>query len=116
MNVPKEGCLLRVFVGETTRVQGRPVFEAIVFKARELGLAGATVLRGIMGYGATSRIHAAHVLSISDDLPIVVEVVDSRENIEKLLPYIDEVVTDGLVTLERAEVMFYRAVDRKGQA
>jgi len=116
MQIPTEGCLLRVMVGETTRVHGRPVYEAIVFKARELGLAGATVLRGIMGYGATSRIHAAHVLSISDDLPIVVEIVDAREKIEKLLPYIDEVVTDGLVTLERAEVIFYRAVDRKGQA
>lgn len=116
MNVPKEGCLLRVFVGESTRVGGKPAFEAIVLKARELGLAGATVVRGIMGYGATSRIHAAHVLSLSDDLPMIVEIVDAREKIEMLLPYIDEVVTDGLVTLERAEVIFYRAVQRKGDA
>ncbi|HRX86756.1 MAG TPA: DUF190 domain-containing protein [Phycisphaerae bacterium] len=116
MNVPKEGCLLRVFVGESTLVHGRPVYEAIVFKARELGLAGATVLRGVMGYGATSRIHAAHVLSLSDDLPMIVEVVDAREKIDQLLPFIDEVVTDGLVTLERAEVIVYRAIDRKGQA
>ena len=116
MTVPKEGCLLRVFVGESTRVDGRPVFEAIVLKARELGLAGATVLRGVMGYGATSRIHAAHLLSLSDDLPMVVEIVDARAKIELLLPYIDEVVTDGLVTLERAEVIFYRAIDPENRA
>lgn len=115
MTVPKEGCLLRVFVGETTRVGNQPAYEAIVQKARALGLAGATVLRGIMGYGATSRIHAAHVLSLSDDLPVIVEIVDAREKIEQLLPFIDEVVTDGLVTLERAEVIVYRAIDRKGR-
>jgi PII-like signaling protein len=111
MTVPEEGCLLRVFVGESTPVDGKPAFEAIVRKARELGLAGATVLRGVMGFGATSRIHAAHLLSLSDDLPVVVEIVDGRERIERILPYIDEVLTDGLVTLERAEVRMYRAAE-----
>jgi PII-like signaling protein len=116
MNLPREGCLLRVFVGESTLAGHQPAFEAIVLKARELGLAGATVLRGIMGYGATSKIHAAHVLSLSADLPVIVEIVDTREKIDLLLPFIDAVVTDGLVTLERAEVIYYRAVDRRGRS
>lgn len=109
VKIPTEGCLLRVFVGESKCVGGQPVYELIVHKARELHLAGATVLRGVLGFGAHSRIHAAKLLVMSDDMPMVVEIVDAREKIEKLLPYIDEVVTEGLVTMERAEVIFYRA-------
>ncbi len=108
MNVPREGCLLRVFLGESATVDGRPVYEAIVLKARELKMAGATVLRGVLGFGADSRMHSAKVLALSDDLPLVVEIVDSREKIEELLPYVEEVVKDGMVTLERAEVIFRR--------
>ena len=116
MKIPTEGCLLRVFVGESKRVAGMPVYEALVHRARELKLAGATVLRGVLGFGAHSRLHAAKVLSLSGDMPMVVEIVDSREKIERLMPYIDEVVTQGLVTLERAEVIYYRATEGEGAA
>jgi PII-like signaling protein len=109
MKIPQEGCLLRVFFGESDHQDGRPLYEAIVLKARELHLAGATVIKGIMGYGASSRLHTARVLRLSEDLPIIVEIVDSREKIEQLLPFIEEWVTNGLVTLERAEVIWYRA-------
>jgi PII-like signaling protein len=103
MRLPQEGMLLRVFVGEADAYRGRPVYEQIVVKARELNLAGATVLRG-----AASRIHTAKVLRLSEDLPMVVEVVDTEENIERLLPFLDEVVSEGLVTLERVRVVLYR--------
>jgi len=109
MKLPQDGCLLRVFVGESDRWQKRPLYEAIVLKARELHLAGATVLRGPMGFGAGSRLHTAKVLRLSEDLPMVVEIVDTRDKIDTLLPYIDEMVQDGLVTLERVEVIKYRA-------
>jgi len=108
MKIPQEGCLLRVFMGESDHYDGRPLCEAIVFKAREMHLAGATVPRGVMGYGASSRLHTAKLLRLSEDLPVIVEIVDSREKIEQLLPFIDEHMTHGLVTLERAEVMYYR--------
>lgn len=107
-SLPEDGVLLRVFLGETDRYEGRPLYEQIVRKARELNLAGATVVRGIMGYGARSLIHTAKVLRLSEDLPVVVEIVDTREKVEELLPFLDETVEEGLVTLERAEVMFYR--------
>jgi PII-like signaling protein len=109
MKIPEEGCLLRVFIGESDKWQRRPLYEAIVLKARELRLAGATVLRGPMGFGARSRLHTAKILRLSEDLPMVVEIVDSRAKIEELLPHIDEMVQDGLVTLERVEVFRYRA-------
>lgn len=109
MKIPQEGCLLRVFVGESDTWAGRPLYEAIVLEARKLHLAGATVLRGVMGYGASSRLHTAKVLRLSEDLPIVVELVDAREKLEQILPFLDQAVTNGLVTLERAEVMWYRA-------
>jgi PII-like signaling protein len=108
MKVPQEGCLLRVFVGESDKWHGRPLYEAIVLKARELHLAGATVLRGVMGYGASSRLHTAKVLRLSEDLPVVVELVDARDKLEQILPFLDEAVANGLVTLERAEVIWYR--------
>ena len=108
MTLPEEGVLLRIFIGETDHHDGLPVYEQIVMKARELGLAGATVLRGIMGFGAASRIHTAKLLRLSEDLPIVVEIVDTEEKIERLLPYLDLVVEEGLVTIEKARVLKYR--------
>jgi PII-like signaling protein len=106
--LPREGCLLRVFLGEADRHDGRPAFEAIVLEARKRGLAGATVLRGVLGYGGSSRLHAAKVLSLSEDLPMVVEIVDTRERLEEFVPFIETVVRDGLVTIEKAEIIFYR--------
>jgi uncharacterized protein len=108
MKIPQEGCLLRVFIGESDSWQGRPLYEAIVLKAREMHLAGATVLRGVMGYGASSRLHTAKLLRLSGDLPIIIELVDAREKLDQLLPFLEEVVKDGLVTMERAEVICYR--------
>lgn len=108
MKIPQEGCLLRIFLGESDQCDGRPLYEAIVLKAREMHLAGATVLRAVMGYGASSRLHTAKVLRLSEDLPIIVEIVDSRENIDRILPFIDAHMGHGLVTMERAEVIWYR--------
>ncbi len=113
MKIPNDGCLLRVFIGEGDKWHGRPLYEAIVLKARELHLAGATVLRGPMGFGAHSRLHTAKVLRLSEDLPIVIEIVDSREKIDELLPHIDEMVIEGLVTLEKVQVIKYRAGGRQ---
>jgi PII-like signaling protein len=112
MKIPEEGYLLRVFIGESDKWHGRPLYEAIVLKARELHLAGATVLRGPMGYGAQSRLHTAKILQLSEDLPILIEIVDAKEKIDELLPHIDEMVQEGLVTLERVQVIKYRAGDQ----
>src|SRR5882672_11428651 len=111
MKIPQEGYLLRVFLGESDRWHGKPLYEAIVLKARELHLAGATVLRGPMGFGAHSRLHTTKVLRLSEDLPMVIEIVDGREKIDELLPFIDEMVTEGMVTLEQVDVITYRAGD-----
>jgi len=108
MKLEGEGQLLRIFVGESDRWHGRPLYEAIVFRAREAGLAGATVLRGLMGYGAKSRIHTAKVLRLSEDLPIVVEIADRADRIQAFLPLLDEMVGDGMVTLEKVQVIAYR--------
>jgi hypothetical protein len=108
MKLEREGQLLRVFIGEGDRWHGKPLYEAIVARAREEGLAGATVLRGLMGFGAKSRIHTAKVLRLSEDLPIVIEIVDHTDRIGKFLPLLDEMVADGLVTLERVQVIAYR--------
>jgi hypothetical protein len=108
MKLPEDALLLRIFIGESDRYNDRPLYEQIVLKARELNLAGATVLRGIMGFGADSRIHTAKLLELSVDLPMVIEIVDTEENINKLLPFIDETVTEGLVTLEKMRVIKYR--------
>ncbi|WP_025323077.1 DUF190 domain-containing protein [Deferrisoma camini] len=108
MTLPEDGMLLRIFIGEADKHHGRPLYEAIVLKARELGLAGATVLRGVMGFGAHSRLHTTKVLRLSEDLPIVVELVDTEENLQRLLPWLDEVVEEGMVTLEKARVLRYR--------
>jgi len=108
MKLPEEATLLRIFIGEGDLRDHRPLYEQIVLKARELNLAGATVLRGIMGFGANSRIHSAKLLTLSEDLPIVIEIVDTEEKIATLLPFIDEVVEEGLVTLEKIKVFKYR--------
>lgn len=108
MKISEDGQLLRIFIGESDRWQGKPLYEAIVLKAREMGIAGATMLRGLMGFGAASRIHTAKILRLSEDLPIVVEIVDSADKIEALLPVIDEMVQEGLVTLEKVRVIQYR--------
>jgi len=109
MKVPEKGCLLRVFVGESDVVGGRPLYEVIVLKARELHLAGATVLRGMMGFGANSRMHTAKVLRLSEDLPIVIEIVDRAERIESLMPFLDEMIAEGMITKELVDVVMYRA-------
>lgn len=108
MKLKEDAELLRIFVGEGDRYHGRPLYEAIVNLARERGMAGATVLRGIMGYGAHSRMHTAKVLRLSEDLPIVIELVDHPERIEGFLPELDTMIQEGLVTLEKARVIAYR--------
>ncbi len=109
MSLPKKGKLLRIFIGENDRHEGLPLYEWIVRQARENGLAGATVLRGLEGYGAHSRLHKAKILRLSSDLPIVVEIVDTEEKIQSFLPLIDDAVGEGLATVERVEVHFYRS-------
>ena len=106
--------LLRIFVGESDTHDGRPLYQAIVELLRRRGLAGATVLRGIEGFGKSSTLHAAHVLRLSEDLPIVIECVDSDDEIEAVLPALDEMIGDGLVTLERVDVRVYRAGNTSG--
>ena len=108
MTIPSEGCLLRIFIGESDKWHGKPLYEAIVLRARELHLAGATVLRGPMGFGANSRLHTLKVLRLSEDLPMVIEIVDSREKIDAFLPHIEEMVQEGLVTMEKVQVIKYR--------
>jgi PII-like signaling protein len=109
MNIPEEGYLLRVFVGESDRYGHHPLYESIVLKAREHGLAGATVLRGVMGFGKHSILHTAKILRLSEDLPMVVEIVDSLDKIEEFLPLLDDMIKDGLVTLESIKVIHYKA-------
>lgn len=109
MNIPEQGYLLRIFVGESDKVGHRPLYEAIVLKAREAGLAGATVLRGVMGYGKNSILHTAKILRLSEDLPMVIEIVDSLEKVEAFLPTLDGMITDGLVTLEKIRVIQYKS-------
>ena len=113
MHVPREAVLLRIFVGEDDRTKGRPLYEAIVLKAREAGLAGATVLRGPMSFGKSSRLHTAKVLRLSEDLPIVIEIVDTQEKIDAFLPMLDPMMGSGLVTLERVQVLQYGDTDGK---
>ena len=108
MKLEGEGKLLRLFIGESDTWHGKPLYQAIVERVREEGLAGATVLRGIEGFGADSRLHTARILRLSEDLPVVVEIVDSAEQIERILPVLDEMVGEGMVTVERVEVIAYR--------
>ena len=108
MSLPTEGKLLRILIGEADHWHGKPLYEAIVLEARKRGLAGATVVKGFMGFGAHSRIHTAKLLELSQDLPIVIEIVDAPEKIEAFMPDLEAMVGDGLITLERAEVLLYR--------
>lgn len=108
MELAGEGLLLRVFIGESDRWHGKPAWEALLLRAREMGLAGCTVLRGLAGYGAGSRIHTARIERLSLDLPIVLEFVDEPEKVRAFLPVVEEMVPQGLATLERVEVHFYR--------
>jgi len=114
MTLPQDGCLLRIFVGEKDRHGGKPLYEWLVVEARARGLAGATVMRGMMGFGANSKvIHTAKIERLSEDLPIVIEVVDTREKLERFLSDIDPAIGAGLATIERAEVRFYRSESKK---
>jgi len=108
MKLPEAGMLLRIFIGESDSYKGKALYEQIVLKAREMNLAGATVIRGIMGFGADSRMHTAKLLRLSEDLPVVIELVDTEENLNKLLPFLDETVQEGLITLEKVRVIKYR--------
>lgn len=109
MRLEGEGVLLRIFIGEADRHEGRPLSEVIVEAARAEGLAGATAWKGFLGFGAHSRMHTARVLRLSSDLPVIIEIVDRREKVEAFLPRLDALVKEGLVTLERADVRIYRA-------
>lgn len=107
MQIPKDAKLLRIFIGESDRCNGRPLYEAIVLKAREMQIAGATVLRSPMGFGQSSRMHTAKILRLSEDLPIVIEIVDSEDRIDAFLPVLDTMMGSGLVTLEKVQVLRY---------
>lgn len=108
MQTPEEGKLLRIFIGETDSYKGRVLYEQIVLKAKELHLAAVTVTRGIMGYGADNEIHTAKILRLSDDLPIIIEIIDSEENLVTILPLLDEMIGDGFVTMEKVKIIKYR--------
>ena len=114
MQIPEDAVLLRIFIGESDRWEHRPLYEAIVLKAREMHLGGATVLRGPMGYGKTSRLHTAKILNLSTDLPLVIEIVDSEASIHAFLPVLDKMITGGLVTLEKVKVLHYRGEAKTG--
>ena len=113
MKLPEQGLLVRIFIGESDAHGGKALYEAILLKARELNLAGSTVIRGIMGFGAHSRIHSAKLLRLSEDLPIVIEIVDTEENINRILPFLDETVKEGLITMEKVRVIKYRHAGKK---
>lgn len=108
MKLPEEGKLLRILIGEADKHKGKPLYEAIVMKARQLNLAGATVFRGIMGFGATSRIHSVKLLRLSEDLPVMIEIVDAEDRIDLILPFLDETVKEGIITMEKVTVVKYR--------
>jgi PII-like signaling protein len=113
MKLEGEHKLLRVFIGEQDRWEGKPLYEAIVREARDLGMAGATVIKGVLGFGAKAHIHTAKLLELSYDMPIIIEIVDTEERIRLLLPKLDAMVQEGLVTLEKAHVIMYRANNPK---
>lgn len=108
MKLAQDAMLLRIFVGESDRYEGKPLFEWVVRQARQMGLAGATVTRGLMGFGADSRLHTAKILRLSEDLPIVIELVDEEAKLNQLLPLLDKAIIEGLVTMERVRVLYYR--------
>jgi uncharacterized protein len=112
MQIAREATLLRIFIGEDDKHHGRPLYEAIVLKAREMHLAGATILRGPMGFGHSSRLHTAKILRLSEDLPIIIEIVDGQDKIDAFLPVLDTMMGSGLVTLERVQVLQYGSGSR----
>jgi PII-like signaling protein len=116
MQIPKDAMLLRIFFGESDRFEGKPLYEAIVLKAREMHLAGATVLRGPMGFGHSSRLHTAKILRLSFDLPVLVEIADTEAKITEFLPVLDQMMSSGLVTLEKIQVLQYGAEGLKERA
>ncbi len=109
MKIPRDGKLLRIFIGEADKWQGKPLYEEVVLLAKKMQLAGATVIKGIMGFGCKSHMHTAKLLELSSDLPIIIEIVDSEEKINQFIPKLDEMVKEGLITLEKADVVMYRA-------
>jgi hypothetical protein len=113
IELPEESVLLRIFISERDRYRGHPLYEALVLRAREAGLAGATVLRGPLGYGHTSRLHTAKILRLSDDLPLVVEIVETQAKIDAFLPVLDEMMESGLVTIEKVRVLRYGPAPQK---
>jgi PII-like signaling protein len=113
MEIPQDAILLRIFIGEADRWEGRPLYEAIVLKAREMHLGGATVLRGPMGFGKTSMVHTAKSFQLSMDLPLIIEIVDSEEKINSFLPLLDGMITGGLVTMEKVKVLHYRGKEKQ---
>ena len=111
-----EGKLLRIFIGESDRWRGKPLYEAIVELVRKEGLAGATVIRGIEGFGADSHLHTSRILRLSEDLPVVIEIVDTEENVDRVLPMLDPMVTEGMLTVEKVHVIAYRGSAKKPEA
>ena len=109
MKIPEDGKLLRVFIGEADKWQGHPLYEAIVLLAKKEGMAGATALKGFMGFGCKSHMHTAKLLRLSEDLPVIIEIIDSEDKISQFLPFLDEMVKEGLITIEKANVVMYRA-------
>jgi uncharacterized protein len=114
VRIEGEGKLVRIFIGESDTWHGKPLYQAIVERVREEGLAGATVVRGIEGFGVDSRLHTSRILRLSEDLPVVIEIVDTTEQIQRVLPLLDEMVGEGMVTLERVEIIAYRGSSREG--
>lgn len=108
MHLPEQAEVIRIFIGEADKHNGKPLYEVIVSEARRRGMAGATVLRGIMGFGANSHLHTSKILRLSEDLPIVIEIIDHPESIQEFLPWLDEVVDDGMVVIEDVRVIAYR--------
>jgi len=109
MKMPAEGKLLRIFIGEADKWNGKPLHEEIVFLAKREGLAGATAVKGFMGFGCKSHMHSANILRLSTDLPVIIEIVDSEEKINQFIPKLDDMVKEGLITIEKASVIMYRA-------
>jgi hypothetical protein len=109
MKIPADGKLLRIFIGEADKWNGKPLYEEIIFLAKKNGLAGATAIKGFMGFGCKSHMHTTKLLRLSEDLPIIIEIVDSEEKISQFVPLLDEMVKEGLITLEKANVLMYRA-------
>ena len=116
MKISGEAKLVRIFIGESDRWHGVPLYEAIVRKVREMGLAGATVIRGVEGFGANSRIHTAKILRLSEDLPVLIEIVDKEERIADILPVLDEMIGEGLITMERVEIIKYTHERKKSES